>query len=216
MFLIIFFITKWLLTLPALKLLLAVSFQVSVESVLSKERGITDFTCKLLIWTMLFLVVCQMALSSKRPATTFELATEGLFSGMDTHMSLKVTIFSEWLVANFTLERFFSWMGSLMNFKTSWSWICFATLIANERFLTSMDKSMRLEMTFGNETLSTALKVTLERSITCMGPHVSLKVACLIKKLQTFREAAEQYFVGSTLPPENFVECLAKWDRIMV
>ena len=75
---------------------------------------------------------------------------------------------------------------------------------------------MCLEMTFGNETLSTALKVTLKGSVTCMGPHVSLQVACLIEKLQTLREAAEQDLVGSTLPPENFVKCLAKWDRIMV
>ena len=71
-------------------------------------------------------------------------------------------------------------------------------------------------MTFGNKTLSTALEVTLEGSVTCMGTHVSLQVTSLIKKLHALREAAEQYLVGSTLPPENFVERLAKWDRIMV
>lgn len=216
MFLIIFFITKWLLTLLALKLLLTVSLQVGIQSVLSEKSRITDFTCVLLLWTMLFLMVCQMTLCGKRPTTTFSFAAERLFSGMDTHMSLKVAIFSEWLVTNFTFKRFFSRVGSLMDFETSRSWICFTTLITNERFLTCMDKCMRLEMTFGYETLSTALKVTLEGSVTCMGSHVSLQVACFIEKLHALRKAAKQDLVGSTLPPENFVECLAKWDRIMV
>jgi hypothetical protein len=44
---------------------------------------------------MLLFVVCQMALGGERPAATFVFATEGLFTGMDTHVSLQVTIFGE-------------------------------------------------------------------------------------------------------------------------
>ena len=54
-----------------------------------------------------------------------------------------------------------------------------------------MYQRMRLQMSFCYKTLATPLKVTLEGSISCMGPHMGLQITCLVKELHTIGKRTE-------------------------
>lgn len=89
-------------------------------------------------------------------------------------------------------------------------------MLTGERFLTSMNQSMGLKMSFGDEALPTALKVALEWSITSMRSHMGLKITSLAKKFHAIGETAKQDLIGGTLTSQNLVISLAQRNGLMV
>jgi len=115
-------------------------------------------------------VIREMAMGRERATTVLVAADERFLAIVDPLMRLEVALFREALIAALMLtnEWFFTHVCTHMNLKTACARVFLPALFADERFFTCVDELVSLEVSFGDETLSTANKAALE------GPFSSL------------------------------------------
>lgn len=157
-----------------------------------------------------------MTLCSKLLATAFILTSERLFTGVNPQMGLEVSVLSEGFATHATNKRLFPGVSPFVNLKSSRSWIFLAANLAFVWLFSGVNEFMCLQMSLGDKALLATFKAASERSIPSMGPHVGLKVACIVEFLNTCSEWTKQNLVCGTCASQYLVKRLTKRLLIMV
>lgn len=75
---------------------------------------------------------------------------------------------------------------------------------------------MCLQVSFGDEALTTILEVAVEGSVSRMRPHVCLKVSRFVELLDAVTKRAEQKLIRGTGASEYFIESFYQADFVVV